>query len=73
MMNTSQTFCHSGSVENYLSSPKMPVKDHMEGLRSTQSSFKIAKPLIDEVKNMRYRIQRKCSEIIALGLSTSSR
>jgi len=48
-MSNSQNFCHNGSAENYFNSPKMPVKDHIEGLRSTQSSFKQVTPLIDQV------------------------
>lgn len=49
-MNTNSShFCHSGSVENYLNSPKMPVKDHLEGLKYTQTSFKPAQSIIDHV------------------------
>lgn len=47
-MKTSDGFCHSGSVENYFNSPKMPVRDHIEGLRSTQTSFKKQEPLVDQ-------------------------
>lgn len=49
-MNTSQTsFCHSGSIENYFNSPKMPVRDHIEGLKSTCSSFKHTQSILDKV------------------------
>ncbi len=48
-MKTSASFCHSGSVENYLNSPKMPVRDHMEGLKFTQSSFKKEELIVEQV------------------------
>jgi hypothetical protein len=50
MSQLSSSYCHSGSVENYFNSPKMPVKDHIEGLKFTSSSFKQTKPFLDKVK-----------------------
>lgn len=50
VLKESSEFCHRGSIENYFNSPKMPVRDHMEGLKFTQTSFKKEEPVIDEVK-----------------------
>lgn len=37
---TGSQHCHSISTENYFLSPKMPIKDHINAFRSTQTSFK---------------------------------
>lgn len=42
-----QEYCHPISTENYFLSPKMPVKDHTNAFRSTKTSFKPNKTLID--------------------------
>lgn len=47
-LKPTDTFCHSGSIENYFNSPKMPVRDHIEGLKSTQTSFKKQESLLDQ-------------------------
>lgn len=49
IMSTTNSFCHNISAENYFHSPKMPVKDHLVGLRKTMSSFKRPKSLLDNV------------------------
>lgn len=48
-MQTSSSFCHNISAENYFHSPKMPVKDHIVGLRKTMSNFKRPMSLLDNV------------------------
>jgi hypothetical protein len=42
-----KSYCHPICVENYFLSPKMPVKDHSGAFRSTKTSFKPGKDLID--------------------------
>lgn len=37
---SSSSYCHNISAENYFLSPKMPVKDHINAFRSTNTSFK---------------------------------
>jgi len=44
-----KSYCHPISVENYFLSPKMPVKDHTGAFRTTNTSFKPEKYLIDQV------------------------
>lgn len=48
MLNNS-SFCHNISAKNYFISPKMPVRDHIVGLRKTISSFKRPVSLLDNV------------------------
>ena len=37
---SNNSYCHNISAENYFLSPKMPVKDHVNAFRTTNSSFK---------------------------------
>jgi len=37
------------SVQNYFLSPKMPVKDHINAFRCSQTNFQVQKPKLTEV------------------------
>lgn len=59
VVDSKKMYCHNGSEENYFTSPKMPVKDHIQGLKSTKTSFKPGSSIMDNVHISRYRRRLK--------------